>query len=250
MALLALPFGFGRVWDEAGAADACQENGMTQFEPHWEALPPAQQEIWPLLAGSTELGLVLYGGTAVALRLGHRASIDFDFFTEKPLDREELGKAFEFLSRSEVIQDRPDTLTVLAPVGQGRVKVSFFGGIAIGRVGIPDFTPDKTLEVASLLDLLATKLKVLQQRIEAKDYLDVAAILRAGVRLEAGLAAAEGMYHPNFQPSEAIKALTYFVGGDLASLPRGDRELLTCAVAELRRVPVAGLVSRSLSARS
>lgn len=223
---------------------------MSQFEPHLEALPPAQQKILPLLPGSVELGFVLYGGTAVALRLGHRASIDFDFFTEKPLDRAELRKTFEFLSSSEVIQDRPDTLTVLAPVGQDRVKVSFFGGIAIGRAGVPDLTPDKTLEVASLLDLLATKLKVVQQRIEVKDYRDIAALLGAGVRLETGLAAAKAMYHPAFEPSEAARALTYFQGGDLATLAENDKQLLTRAVAQMRRIPVVGLASRSLSARS
>jgi Nucleotidyl transferase AbiEii toxin, Type IV TA system len=223
---------------------------MMRFEPHLEVLPPAQQEIWSLLAGSVELGFVLYGGTAVALRLGHRSSIDFDFFNERPLVREELRKTFQFLGRSEVIQDRPDTFSVLTPATKGSVKISFFGGIGIGRVGIPDHTLDGVVEVASLPDLLATKLKVMQQRIEAKDYLDVAAILRTGLRLEVGLAAAAAIYSPNFQPSEAIKALTYFDGGDLASLQPGDRELLTRAVAEIRRVPVVGLASRSLSAGS
>jgi hypothetical protein len=190
---------------------------MSSFEPHWEVLPAAQREIWPLLAASVDLGLVLYGGTAAAMRLGHRTSIDFDFFTERRIDREELGRGFDFLGRSKVIQDQEDTLTVLAPVGEASVKLSFFGEIGIGRVGIPDRTPDGVLEVASLLDLLATKLKVMQQRIETKDYRDVAAILRAGIHLEAGLAAAVAMYFPSFQPSEAIKALTFFEGGDLAT---------------------------------
>jgi len=223
---------------------------VSRFEPQWEALPAAQQKFWPSLSGSVELGLVLYGGTAVALRLGHRASIDFDFFTEKPLDRAALANAFTFVDCSEVIQDRPDTLTVLAPVGQDRVKVSFFGSVAIGRVGVPDLTPDRTVEVASLLDLLATKLKVMQQRIEAKDYRDVAALLRAGLHLETGLAAAKALYHPSFEPSEAARALTYFLGGDLATLAEGDKELLTRAVAQMRRIPVVGLASGSLSARS
>ena len=222
---------------------------MSGFEPHWEILPAAQREIWPQLAGSISLGLVLYGGTAVALRLGHRTSIDFDFFTEKPLDRVEMRRAFEFLDRSKVIQDRPDTLSVLAPVGESSVKVSFFGEIGIGRVSVPDRTADGAVEVASLLDLMATKLKVMQQRIEAKDYRDVAALLRARTRLEDGLAAAAAMYSPSFQPSEAIKALAYFEGGDLASLPEGDRELLTRSAAEVRRIPVAALACCSLSAR-
>ena len=50
------------------------------FDPHIDILPAAQQEIWPLLAPASALGFVLYGGTAVALHLGHRTSIDFDFF--------------------------------------------------------------------------------------------------------------------------------------------------------------------------
>jgi hypothetical protein len=220
---------------------------MNRFSPHWEALPAAQREIWPQLAAAVDLALVLYGGTAVALRLGHRSSVDFDFFTDKPLDREALRRGFAFLGRSIVTQDRPDTLTVLAPVPAGRVKVSFFAEIGIGRADTPDRTEDGVLEVASLLDLLATKLKVMLQRIEAKDYRDVAAILRAGVRLETGLAGAAALYAPSFQPSEAIKALTYFEGGDLASLPANDRETLTRAVAAVRHIPIVGLASQSLS---
>jgi len=223
---------------------------MSGFSPHWEVLPAAQGEIWTALAGSAELGLVLYGGTAVALRLGHRSSIDFDFFTEKPLNREALANAFAFIARSEVIQDRPDTLTVLAPVGQDRVRVSFFGGIAMGRAGVPELTPGSTVEVASPLDLLATKLKAMQQRIEVKDYWDVAALLRSGVQLEMGLAAARAMYHSTFEPSEAARALTYFEGGDLSSLAENDKAILIGAVAQMRRIPVMGLASRSLSART
>jgi hypothetical protein len=223
---------------------------VNRFALHWEVLPPEQREIWPQLAASFDMGLVLYGGTAVALRLGHRTSVDFDFFTEKPLDRKGLECGFPFLSGSIIIQDRQDTLTVLAPAGKARVKVSFFGGIDIGRAGVPDRTPDGVAEIASLLDLLATKLKVILQRIEAKDYRDVAAILRTNVGLDEGLAAASALYGLNFQPSEAVKALTCFDGGDLATLPPADKELLTRVAANARRTAVAGLVSNSLSAQS
>ena len=57
------------------------------FEPRTEILPKAQQEIWPLLAPAPRLSLVLYGGTAIALHLGHRISVDFDFFRTEPLNR-------------------------------------------------------------------------------------------------------------------------------------------------------------------
>jgi Nucleotidyl transferase AbiEii toxin, Type IV TA system len=220
---------------------------VTAFDPHWGALPAAQRELWPHLAPSVKMGLVLYGGTASALRLGHRTSIDFDFFTERPIDPRELESAFDFVKQSRVIQQQRNTLSVLAPVQDGGVKVSFFGGIEIGRVGFPDLTHDSVIKVASLPDLLSTKLKVLLQRVESKDYKDIAAILRAGAKLETGLAGAMSMYGANFQPSEAMKALTYFEGGDLAWLPSSDREYLIRAVGKVRDIPALGIVSRSLS---
>ena len=47
-----------------------------------------------------------------------------------------------------------------------------------GRVGTPEVTVDSTLQVASLDDLMATKLKVILQRAEAKDYRDLAAMIQ------------------------------------------------------------------------
>jgi hypothetical protein len=221
---------------------------MNSFEPRLDTLPPAQQAIWPLLAPSIPLGLVLYGGTAIALRLGHRTSVDFDFFTEKPFDYKDLEQGFVFLQQSKVIQRQQDTLTVLAPVAESEVKVSFFGSIDIGRAGVPERTSDGTVKVASLLDLLATKLKVILQRVEAKDYQDIAAILRSGLRLEEGLAAATELFAPGFQSSEAIKAMTYFEGGDLDRLSSSDRNVLARAASMIRRTPVVGRLSHTLGA--
>jgi hypothetical protein len=59
---------------------------IRSFTVHREILPPAQQRLWPMLRPTAALGLVLYGGTAIALRLGHRVSVDFDFFTDRSLD--------------------------------------------------------------------------------------------------------------------------------------------------------------------
>ena len=220
---------------------------MSGFEPHWEVLPAPQRAIWPHLAPGVNLGLVLYGGTAAGLRLGHRTSVDFDFFTEAPIDHAELDQNFEFIRDSTVIQQQKNTLTVLAPSLGDNVKISFFGEIGIGRVGTPDVTRDGVVKIASLDDLLATKLKVLLQRVEAKDYRDIVAILRAGNKLETGLAAAAAMYSPNFQPGEAIKALTFFEGGDLASLSHVERDYLTHTIAKVRSIPALGIISRSLS---
>jgi hypothetical protein len=73
---------------------------------------------------------------------------------------------------------------------------------------------------------MATKLVVLQKRVEAKDYQDIAAMLRAGVNLSGGLDRAGEMYGQAFQSSESLEAMVYFEGGDLARLSNADRTTL------------------------
>lgn len=159
------------------------------LEARTDILPAAQQEIWPLLAAAPRLSFVLYGGTAVALHLGHRTSIDFDFFNAAPLDKVGIKSSFPFMAAASTLQEDRNTLVVGATMPSGTVKVSFFGRISIGRINAPLRTNDGTLLVASLEDLLATKLKATLDRAEAKDYRDIAAMLSAGVSLERALGA-------------------------------------------------------------
>lgn len=214
-------------------------------------LPLAQQELLPELAAAPRMGLVLYGGTAIALRLGHRQSVDFDFFTDGNLPQPaDLRASFPFLRHSMVLQNTPNTLSVSVPceTDESPVKVSFFGEIDFGRVGEPAIAEGTSLEVASLADLMAIKLKVIVQRIEAKDYSDIAAMIRAGVNLAEGLAAARILFGNEFQPSESLKALAYFEGGDLNTLSAIDRQVLVAAVRSVQALPSISLLSRSLSA--
>lgn len=224
-----------------------------RFKPRTDILPPAQKRLWPELVNAAKLGFTLYGGTAIALRLGHRDSVDFDFFADKPLDRDTLKAAFPFLARAETLQDQGNTWVVLVPSGEPEeqgVKVSFFGALAFGRVGEPDFTDDGVLQVASFDDLMATKVKVVLQRAEAKDYRDVAAMVKAGVSLARGLASARQLYGPNFQPSESLKALVYFNDGDLGTLTADEKNTLVEAVKVVRDLPDVALRSSSLSSSS
>ena len=221
------------------------------FKPRLEVLPPAQRRLWPGLRPAAALGFVLYGGTAIALRLAHRTSVDFDFFSEKSLDREAIEAAFPFMSASTVVQDLRNTLSLLVPYGnaaEDQVKLSFFGDIQFGRTATPDTTEDGVLQVAALDDLLATKVKVILQRVESKDYRDVAALLVAGVSLPKALAAARQMFGPNFQPSESLKAMVYFEGGDLGTLGEEEKNILTRAAGSVRELPPVTILSKRLAA--
>jgi len=221
------------------------------FKPRMDILPPAQKCLWPELENSKNLGFTLYGGTAIALRLGHRDSVDFDFFSEKPLDRDAIKTAFTFMPQSTTLQDQDNTWVVLAPCqdsGHEYVKISFFGAMTFGRVGEPDLTDDGILQVASFDDLMATKLKVILQRAEAKDYRDVCAMVNAGVDLSRGLASARTLYGPNFQPGESLKALVYFNDGDLNTLTASEKKTLVNAAKRVRDLPEIPLCSKFLSA--
>ena len=207
---------------------------MSIFQAKTEILPNEQKLLWHQLQPVAKLGFVLYGGTAVALRLGHRVSVDFDFFSSKELNRKEIVQAFPFIPQSTVLQDEPNSLSLLVcPEGKNSsVKISFFGAIKYGRVGVPDITDDGVLQVASLDDLMSTKVKV---------------ILRAECSLSKGLAAAQVFYGRNFQPSESLKALTYFKDGDLQTLNNADKNTLVSAVSAVGALPKVELISDQLA---
>jgi hypothetical protein len=219
-----------------------------QFNPHVDILPAAQREIWPRLIAAADLGFVLYGGTAVALHLGHRTSIDFDFFKAERLDKDKIATAFEFMGNARIVQEDRDTLVVDVTMPAGHVKISFFGGLTLGRVNDPLLTADKVLLVASLEDLLVTKLKVILDRAEAKDYRDIAAILSAGTSLEKALGAFSRMFKRD--AALPLKALGYFKDGDLPSLPKTDQDLLRAARDRVSTVPDVDLLNGLLPARA
>ena len=88
---------------------------MGRFDPILSILPEVQLALFPELKPTVELGFVLYDGTAIALRLGHRKSVDFDFFTDRELDKSQLTKTLTFLAEASVIQESPNGLTFLGP---------------------------------------------------------------------------------------------------------------------------------------
>ena len=110
-------------------------------------------------------------------------------------------------------------------------------------------TEDGILQVASLNDLMATKVKVILQRAEAKDYRDIAEMIKAGVSLPAGLAAAREIFGAVFQPSESLKAMVYFADGDLRTLTQAEKNTLVKAVSAVRELPVVTILSRQLGSR-
>ncbi len=210
------------------------------FTPNLSILPEPQRQLWAELKG-TPKAFVLYGGTALALRLGHRQSEDFDFFSNQPFRPDSLRESIPYLKHAEMTQFQDNTLTALVD-RNGPVKLSFFGSLGIKRAQDPDIAEENGIQIASLLDLLASKLRTVQSRAEAKDYRDIVASFDAGLSLAEGLGAAAAIYGKNFNGALSLKALTYFEDGDLPSLTSAvQKRLLEAATSvNLKELPVVG----------
>lgn len=214
---------------------------MHTFHTHFSILPQEQRELWPLLAPTASLGGILYGGTALALRFGHRKSVDFDFFFHNPFDDIDIFyKPFPFLKKGSLIQCEKNTFSFLTEQG---VKLSFFGGIRFGCVQEPEMTEDGVLCVASVLDIMATKLYALLKRVAAKDYMDIATMLHHGTSIEEGLSAALALYGDSFPIMPTLRTLTYFEGNDVAALPQAYKNILiaasqNCNGSKIRKLPL------------
>jgi hypothetical protein len=196
--------------------------------PRLEILPAAQRRLWPELA-ETPAEFTLYGGTAIALRLAHRQSADFDFFALESFEPGALLQRIPYLKSASLRQAAPNTLSVNLDRG-GPVQLSYFGGLGLGQVAPTENVEGPGFKVASLIDLAGTKIAVLPQRVEVRDYLDIHALLTAGrITLPEMLAAARIIYGAQFNAVISLKAITYHKDFTLTDLPKAIRDDLLAA---------------------
>jgi hypothetical protein len=143
----------------------------TLAEPHWEAVTPEARELLTVL-GQLPLLRPFYlgGGTALALRLGHRISQDLDLFANiETLDDDLRRSIVEELRQDHsvsLLQDSPLGL-VLEVDGQ---PVSFFS------YGYPLLEPTDLVsgvQVAGILDIGLMKLDAIAGRGMRKDFYDL-----------------------------------------------------------------------------
>lgn len=199
------------------------------FNPRLDILPAAQRRLWPELA-ETPSDFTLYGGTAIALRLGHRQSADFDFFSPSAFEPHALLAAIPYLKGAEALRSAANNLTVNVD-RNGPVQLSFFGNFDLGQVAAAEPVEGPQFNVAALIDIAGMKAAVVTQRAELKDYLDIHALLtKAHISLAMMLAAAIVIYGAEFNPLLSLKAISYHGDRSLADLPPNVRRDLIAAV--------------------
>lgn len=143
---------------------------------HKEILSPAQERLLPLVE-KFQRSFYLAGGTAIAMHLGHRRSIDFDLFSNKEFRNADIRKKLVDFGRIEhVMVDRKGEYTVVIK----GVKLTFL---------FYDFKIDATkrfgdIKLPDVVTLAAMKAYALGRRAKWKDYADLYFILQNGYSLE------------------------------------------------------------------
>jgi len=170
---------------------------------HKEILTKEQEELLPLAKKFyKDFGLV--GGTAIALHIGHRESIDFDFFSFEKFKNVNIKKR---ISRDrkidKVIRDEAEQFTFII----NKVLFTFFRYPFEINYKI-DF--NKTLKMPSLLTLAAMKIFALGRRAKWKDYVDLYFIIKDFHSLLEIVKQAENMFGNEFNEKICREQLAYF----------------------------------------
>lgn len=181
------------------------------FDPQLQTLAAPQRRFWDEL-GARPPTFTLYGGTAIPLRLGHRFSIDFDFFSPKPFVPSDLMSSIPYLADAIVLQSAANPLTVRVDRG-APVQVSYFGDLGLGQVEQADRVAGPSFQVASLIDMAGMKAALVTQRAELKDYLDIHALLTLAKIPLATMLSAAGIIYTYGTPDD-VAAVRRHVGDE------------------------------------
>lgn len=170
---------------------------------HKETIEPRTLELLKRLQAEPLLQTFnLVGGTALALRLGHRKSIDLDLFTREEFDLEELKAMLTENYGMKVSFERNQTLK------------GFVDGVMIDciRFNYPHLQAPDIIEgvrLESISDIIAMKLSVIAQNgTRVKDFIDIA-VLSTRYSLDKMLEFYSSKF-PNANVLMPIKALTFF----------------------------------------
>ena len=170
---------------------------------HWEILSSVQKAILSHLVFLRECGMYLAGGTALALQLGHRESLDYDFFTTQDFnDLEIFERLKKFDPKLTIIQQARNTLYV----NMRGITVSMFKYI------YPLVQPAVRLEhvdLASLQDIGAMKIQAIIDRGTRRDFIDFWVLLNE-LTLDQMLVAHQNKYGQAHNTYLALQALMYF----------------------------------------
>lgn len=133
--------------------------------------------LYQLLSLQSLAGHYLVGGTALALQIGHRKSIDLDFFGKAPLDYDDIIQQCVNFGTVEAPQQHLSSLdssTKLIQFNLNGVKIDI---LRYQELLLKPIVQIEGLRLASLEDIAAMKIRAIEDRTTKKDFFDLYALL-------------------------------------------------------------------------
>ena len=171
---------------------------------HKEILTKEQDDLLPLVKQFSKR-FYLVGGTAIALHLGHRRSIDFDLFTDKDIKRKSIKNIIENngYSTQEILWEAHEQLHLVI----NTVKLTFF---SFPHIIISEVDFNGVIKIPTLLDLAAMKAYALGGRAKWKDYVDLYFILKDQYNLKDISSRAKEIFGSFFSEKLFREQLSYY----------------------------------------
>ena len=178
---------------------------------HYETIIPETHSLLEKLSTLPVLeDARLVGGTALALQLGHRTSVDLDFFGRINADSEDLRNILREVGRVEV-----------ASVSKN-INIFWVNGVKVDMVNYPYPWLDLPIvedgvRLASLNDIAAMKISAIVNRGTKKDFIDLYTLLQ-----HFALDEILDMYSRKYSDGSlfiVMKSLTYFDDAETDPMP-------------------------------
>ncbi len=174
---------------------------------HWETITPLMHEILRVV-GQSDLcpRFYLAGGTALALQLGHRRSVDLDFFSEtdevRPTMHSQALRVLQGFNPTTVEQAWGDLLRLVQ-----ELRVGFF---SYGYPLVSQTISAEGVPLASFIDLGLMKMDAIATRATRKDFHDLYAIVQH-IPPQALLEMSQRKY-PRYRdfPARVLRYMVYF----------------------------------------
>jgi hypothetical protein len=181
---------------------------------HLEVLPDEQRELFNVIAKQDWINsFYLAGGTSLALRIGHRRSIDFDFFIQEDFEIREIIGYLRKLGSFELFDEAENTINGFL----NHVQISFF---KYEHPLLRETYQYENLRIADIFDVALMKLEAISGRGNRKDFIDLffLADFFSFSELFKGYSTKFGIEISNHY--HLLKSLVYFEDAENQPMPR------------------------------
>lgn len=181
---------------------------------HFEAIEPRTLELLKRLQRLPILDDTrLVGGTALALQLGHRISVDLDVFGRWDYSADMTSQLVQ-IGRVEKQSGTPD----------GRMQFFFVDDVKVDCIAYDMYewleppVEEDGIRLAGIKDIGAMKINAITNRGSRKDFVDLARLLD-DFPLKDILSWYQSKY-PQVNPALALRSLSYFVDAEAMPMPQ------------------------------